>query len=169
LAAHVLHIGMDDCHRVEVLRSVGYRVDEVASLPQLAAALSKTGAPLAVVLTETEAIPPAQAVSIAREHSAAPVIFFPKSNYGVSEDEFDLVIQPLTSPEKWLQDVSRLLEWSRVVRADAKALTNQSRSLRKQTSILRNESEQERKRSVRERTRNSGLNPSDPWNSTGSN
>ena len=153
--AHVLHIGMDDCHRVAVLRSVGYRVDEVASLPQLAAALGKTVAPLAVVLTESEAIPPSQAVTIAREHSAAPVIFFPKSNYGVSEDEFDLVIQPLTSPEKWLQDVSRLLEWSRAVRTDAEALTDQSRSLLKDARIVRLDS-------VRERARNSGLNPPDP-------
>jgi hypothetical protein len=144
-------------------------VDEVASLPQLAAALKQTEDAQAVFLTESDAIPPEQAVTIAREHRVVPVIFFPKSNYGVSEDEFDLVIQPLTAPEKWLQDVSRLLEWSRTVRADSLAITDLSRSLRKEAVLVRRDSERERERSVRERARNSGLNPSDQWNSRGSN
>ncbi len=168
MAAHVLHLGVDDCHRVAVLRSVGYRVDECGSLLQLAKALERANGADAVFLTESDGISPEQAISLARERSAAPVILFCRSTYGANEDEFDLVIPPLTSPEKWLQDVGSLVEWSRMVRVQAQAITEQSRSLRMETSLVRRYSERERERSLRERARNSNANASDPWKSTGS-
>ncbi len=165
MAAHVLHIGMDDCHRVAVLRSVGYRVDECASLPQLATALEAANGADAVFLTESDGISPEQAISLARERSSAPIILFRRSTYGMSEDEFDLVIEPLTAPEEWLNDVGSVLEWSRMVRAEAQVITDRSQSLRKETSVLRRDSQRERERSLRERTRNSDANASDPWKS----
>ena len=151
MAAHVLHIGMDDCHRVAVLRSAGYKVDECDSLLQLATTLERTQHADAVILTESENIQPEHAVTLARERSGAPIIFFPKSNGGVSEDQFDLVIHALTSPEKWLQQVSDLLQWSCGVRVAA--------------GVSRRPPQRERELSVRERARISAADPADPWNS----
>jgi hypothetical protein len=156
---------MDDCHRVAVLRSVGYRVEECSSLLQLATALDRTNGADAVFLTESDSIPPEKAVSLARERSAAPVILFRRTTKGESEQEFDLVIPPLTSPEKWLREVSSLLEWSRMVRDQARVMADQARTPRKQTTALRMDSENERDRSVRQRLRSSGA--SDPWKSPG--
>lgn len=116
--AHVLHIGADDCHRVAVLRSVGYQVDECLSLPHLAKALERGRGVDAVFLTESDGLAHEQAVLLARQRSA-PVIFFQRSNDGKSARQFDLVVEPLTSPTKWLRDVGALLEWSRGVRAQS--------------------------------------------------
>jgi hypothetical protein len=158
---------MDDCHRVAVLRSVGYRVDECASLVQLATALERANGADAVFLTESDNISSEKAISLARERSTAPVVLFSRSAQGEEEYEFDLVIPPLTSPEKWLREVGSLLEWSQVVRDQARAITKQARTLRRETSALRMDSLRERERSVRERTRNSGADASDPWQTPG--
>ena len=65
--AHVLHIGADDCHRVAVLRSVGYQVDECLSLPQLASALERRKGVDAVFLTESDGYSHEDAISLARQ------------------------------------------------------------------------------------------------------
>ncbi len=168
MAAHVLHIGMDDCHRVDILRSAGYKVDECASLHHFAMALEVAQQADAVILTESENIPPEQAFHLTRERSTAPVIFFRSTNRAAIEDEFDLVIPPLTAPEKWLKDVNSLLEWSRTLRAQSLSIVEQSRSLRKESATLRRNSERVRERSVIERARNSGVEASDAWKSPGS-
>jgi len=128
--AHVLHIGADDCHRVAVLRSVGYRVHECLSPAQIAGFLAHTKRVDAVFLTETEGISPGQAIFLARQRSA-PVILFPRANSTDSAKQFDLVVEPLTSPSKWLHDVSALLEWSRGVRARAMRSAEPPRMLEK--------------------------------------
>jgi hypothetical protein len=126
--AHVLHIGADDCHRVAVLRSVGYQVDECLSLPQLAGALERRRGVDAVFLTESDGYSHEDAISLARQRSA-PVILFQRSNSEKSARNCDLVVEPLTSPSKWLQDVSALLEWSRGVRAQSKGVSEPLRLL----------------------------------------
>lgn len=126
--AHVLHIGADDCHRVAVLRSVGYLVDECVSLPQLAATLQRGRNVDAVFLTESDSFSNEQAVFLARQ-CPAPVILFQRSNDENPARQFDLVVEPLTSPSTWLRDVSALLEWSRGVRAKAKMPPEPSRLL----------------------------------------
>jgi hypothetical protein len=162
MAAHVLHIGMDDCHRVAVLRSAGYRVDECYSLLQLATALERTHDADAVILTESENISPEQAVALSRGCSGLPVIFFRKSNGETIEDQFDLVIHPLTAPEKWLQEVDDLLQWSRGERDPSQALFDEEVP----AGALRRPPQRERELSVRERARISGADPADPWNSS---
>jgi hypothetical protein len=116
--AHVLHVGADDCHRVAVLRSVGYRVVECLSPAQIASAMAATKRVDAVFVTESEGISHEQAVLLARQRWA-PVILFQRANSADSSKQFDMVVEPLTSPSKWLRDVSALLEWSRGVRARA--------------------------------------------------
>jgi hypothetical protein len=166
MAAHVLHIGMDDCHRVAVLRSAGYKVEEYYSLLQLATALERTQDADAVILTESDNIPPEMAVTLTRECSGLPVIFFRKSNGEAGEEQFDLVIQPLTAPEKWLQEVGDLLQWSGGVRAPAQTFPNEAVSPGMEPSGLRRPPQRERELSVRERARISGADPADPWNSS---
>jgi hypothetical protein len=126
--AHVLHIGADDCHRVAVLRSVGYQVDECLSLPQLARALEHGTGVDAVFLTESDGLAHEQAVQLARQRSA-PVILFLRSNGDEPPRRVDLVVEPLTSPTKWLHDVRALLEWSRGVRAQSKTTSESLRLL----------------------------------------
>jgi hypothetical protein len=166
MAAHVLHIGMDDCHRVAVLRSAGYRVEECYSLLQLATALERTQDAGAVILTESDNISSEQTVALARECSAVPVIFFRKSNGGTGEEQFDLVIQPLTAPEKWLQEVGDLLRWGRGVRVNSQTLPDEAGSPGMEAGSLRRPPQRERELSVRERARISGADPADPWNSS---
>lgn len=152
--AHVLHIGTDDCHRVAVLRSVGYRVDECASLPQMERALERTKGADAVFVTESDGISPEQIISLARARSAAPVILFRRSNRDTSEEAFDLVIEPLTSPARWLREVGVLVEWSRGVRARSSVIADTSRS--RKAKILRWDWE---------RTRGGNVNAFRTWNS----
>lgn len=118
--AHVLHIGADDCHRVAVLRSVGYRVDECLSPAQIAGFLAHPKRVEAVFLTETQGVSHGQAIYLARQRSV-PVVLFQRANSADSGKQFDLVVEPLTSPSKWLRDVSALLEWRRGARARAKS------------------------------------------------
>ena len=89
MEAHVLHIGVDDCHRVAVLRSVGYRVDECATLPQMARALKGANPTDAVFLTESNNISQEKAISLAREHSPTPLILFQSSNQEKTYKQFD--------------------------------------------------------------------------------
>jgi hypothetical protein len=145
--AHVLHIGADDCHRVAVLRSVGYLVDECLSLPQLANALERENGVDAVFLTESDGFAHEQATQLARQRSA-PVILFLRSNDGGSARQVDLVVEPLTPPSKWLRDVKALLEWGRGIRAQSVAapkpprllemrgVLHPGRSLRADSSVL---------------------------------
>ena len=163
MAAHVLHIGTDDCHRLTVLRSVGYEVEECTSLVQLAEALESAPDPVAVILSESESFPPEEAVSLSRKRSAAPVIFFRRANTAANEDEFDLVIPPLTAPEKWLTEVDNLMGRSREVQAQARVISEHSKSLIKEAGLARRGSERERERSVHERTRNAHAETSDLW------
>lgn len=126
--AQVLHIGADDCHRVAVLRSVGYEVDECLSLPHLARALERRRGIDAVFLTESDGLSHEQAIQLARQCSA-PVILFLRSNIEGPVRQVDLAVEPLTSPSSWLRDVSALLEWSRGVRARSKSASESLRLL----------------------------------------
>jgi hypothetical protein len=117
--AHVLHIGADDCHRVAVLRSVGYQVNECLSLPHFARALEPGKGVDAVFLTESDGFSNGSAIQLARQRST-PVILFLRSNEGDPARQVDLVVEALTPPSKWLRDVNALLEWSRGVRAQSK-------------------------------------------------
>jgi len=128
MASHILYIGTDDCHVALVLQSAGYDVEEYASLPQLATGLDELSGAGAVILSETENIVPEMVVRLVRGRSSAPAILFRRSSRRVvNAESFDLVIPPLTPPEKWLKQVNNLLERLRLARAQGKSLTDQAR------------------------------------------
>ncbi|KAA6460994.1 hypothetical protein DYQ86_12025 [Acidobacteria bacterium AB60] len=134
--AHVVHIGQDHCHRAEVLRNAGYRVEECATLPQLAG-WERAGTPEAIFLTESEGLSAQEAVSAARARWAAPLILFQSTMQEANGMGFDLVIPPLTSPRKWLRQVRAVVEWSRGARAQVRATPEQGQFLRRETERKR--------------------------------
>jgi hypothetical protein len=105
----LIHFGSDDCHRVNVLRSAGYSVDDCRSMRAFREALSADRKPAAVFITEREGDPTGDAISLTKSHSAAPVIFFRRSHCDLSNENFDLVIESLTPPEQWLQEIDQLI------------------------------------------------------------
>ena len=113
MIAKVIHFGTDDCHRLMVLRSAGYAIENCGSLAQLRARLAD-GAPAdALLMTDGEGISLYDAVAVARAHSSLPVVLFRSTNLAYEESGFDLVVQCLTPPEVWLSDVDALIERSR--------------------------------------------------------
>jgi len=113
MTARVIYFGSDDCHRIMVLRSAGYTVEECSSLVQLRASLAAGEPADAVVTSDNDGVSPHEAAAIVREHLSLPVILFRNTNMAYEDSKFDLVVQCLTPPEVWLSDVDALIERSR--------------------------------------------------------
>src|SRR5579871_2860155 len=139
MAAHVLHFGDDDYHRISILESAGYRVEQCKSLIQLTVALKAHDDPEAIFLTESEVHQPEDAATLARESTLAPVILFRTGTVSRSEADFDLIVPTLASPQEWLHDVQTLIDCSRKIRARSQALIQQSARLRMESSAVRQE------------------------------
>ena len=117
MVARVIHFGLDDCHRLMVLRSAGYTVLDCGSLVQLQVILETADDPEAVLLSDGDGISPREAFAVARTHSSNPVILFRSTNLAYEEFEFDLVVPCLTPPEVWLSDVDAMIEKRRALLA----------------------------------------------------
>lgn len=130
MAARVLHLGEDDCHRVSILESAGYGVEPCVSLEQLQADLQTGSNHEAIFVTECESVSAADAAAVARSYSQAPLILFRTSNRRPPEEEFDLVVDSLEAPEQWLHEVRMLIEKSRKLPARSADVTPDSRQLR---------------------------------------
>jgi hypothetical protein len=111
----VIHFGPDDCHRLMVLQSAGYTVQDCGSLPQLRLTLESDSAPDAVLMSDGDGVSPQEAIAVARTHSSNPVILFRNTNQSYEDSGFDLVIPCLTPPEVWLTEVDALIEKRRAV------------------------------------------------------
>lgn len=159
MAARIIHYGTDECHRLTVLRRSGYSVDECNSLIQLSDALSVEDGADAVFFSETEGVLPEAAVSLAKARPQVPFVLFRCSNGGYKEETFDLVIESLTPPQKWLNEVQALIVRSQALQAESQAIVQQSRMLRREAEAVREKSREERERSRRERAKNAGTTP----------
>ena len=115
MIARVIHFGTDDCHRLMVLRSAGYAVENCGSLGQLRACLADDSAADALLISDSEGISLREAAAFACAHSSLPVVLFRNTNLAYDESGFDLVVQCLTPPEVWLNDLDALIERSRSV------------------------------------------------------
>jgi hypothetical protein len=151
MVARIVHIGSDSCHRLPVLKSAGYSIDNCSSVAQLHAALQARDEADAVVLTESDGAVPEDAVSLARSSSTAPLILFPSRNVHYDESDFDLVVPVLTPPEQWLDDIATLIERCRDIRMRSQCLREQSTQLRHESAALARKSWHERDRSRNER------------------
>ncbi len=117
MVARVIHFGPDDCHRLMVLRSAGYAVEECQSMPQLQRALESRTALDAVLLSEGDGISPQEAIAAVRTRSSNPVILFCSTTMAYENSGFDLIVPCLTAPNVWLNDVDALIEKRRALRA----------------------------------------------------
>lgn len=149
MAARVLHFGEDDCHRVTILESAGYRVEQCTSLRQFLADLQAGKERDAIFITERDGVSPAEAAAVARSHSPAPLVLFRTSNRRAPEKQFDLVVDSLEPPERWLKDVSALIEKTRKLRARSATLVPESRELRGEPAAVRLQSRRFRGESSR--------------------
>ena len=120
VAAKVIHFGADDCHRLMVLRSAGYFVDDCQSLVQLRNRLAKDDAADALLISDAEGVEPNEAIALARTHPSAPVILFRSTTLAYQEAGVDLIVHTLTPPEVWLPEVDALIERSRGSAPDRK-------------------------------------------------
>ena len=116
MLARVIHFGPDDCHRLKVLQSAGYMVEDCHSLPQLRMILETGDEPAAVLMSDGDGVSPLEAITVARAHSPNPVILFRSTNIAYDEAGIDLVVPCLTPPEVWLSDVDTLIERTRASR-----------------------------------------------------
>jgi len=113
MLARLIHFGSDDCHRLMVLRSAGYAVEECESLLQLGKSLSAGDSAEALLFSDGEGISPEAALAVARAASSLPSILFRSSTRTFPDSEFDLIVPSLTPPEVWLNDVDTLIERTR--------------------------------------------------------
>lgn len=113
MLAKVIHFGPDECHRLLVLRSAGYAVEDCETLLQLGSSLSAGASADAVLMSDGVGVSPREAAAVARTHSRLPLILFRSTNLAYEDAAFDLVVQSLTPPEVWLNDVDALIERAR--------------------------------------------------------
>jgi hypothetical protein len=125
--ARIIHFGKDDCHRVSVLRSAGYAVEDCRSLRAFREALAADGRPDAVFITEREGNLQGDAISLSKSYSPAPLVLFRRSNSDLSGERFDLVIDSLTPPTRWLVEIGDLIARSQTVDRPMHAAQNGSR------------------------------------------
>ena len=110
IAAKLLHFGTDDCNRLLVLRSVGYSVELCPTVEEFHPALQKRPDADAVLVRAASERESRQVVRLAREHSNAPLVLFNTYYDYADEDQFELVISPLTPPEEWLRQIAGLIK-----------------------------------------------------------
>ena len=137
MTARILHCGGDDCNRLAVLETAGYRVENCRSLPGLVTTLGDGVDTDAVILTEDYGDPSEDFVRAARGSTEAPLILFQSADCRCNELEFDLVIPMLTPPRHWLAKMAATIEKSRAIRAERLALAESSKRLRQESEAAR--------------------------------
>lgn len=150
MAARVIHVGTDICHRLPVLERAGYQVDTCISVPELRLALTSIRQLDAVLISEGSEGAHPDAVSLARTYSSAPIVLFRETQLSFAESPFDLVVPILISPQVWLEDIAALIARCRALRADSRALCDKSAELRLQSQAARASSSRERQRAQTE-------------------
>jgi hypothetical protein len=112
-AARIIHLGPDSCHRLMVLHCAGYAVETCESVGDFATSLEFDDAADAVLVSEGDGFIPEEAALLVRRRSAAPVILFRNTNRTCEETRFDLVVQSLTPPQVWLNQVDAVIARNR--------------------------------------------------------
>jgi hypothetical protein len=150
MAARVIHFGIDESHRLTVLRRAGYEIEKCSSVVQLRAALHADVEADAVMVNDLDGSVPEDAISLARSHSSAPLILFPNPDRSYSMTEFDLVVPRFTPPEEWLLDLANLIVKARTLRAHSQLLAEHGPGRGKKTAVPCHTSRKERARPGKE-------------------
>lgn len=130
MAATLVHIGTDQCARLLVLQHAGYAVESCGtSLAKLARQLRREDV-VAVAVTEDGPLICDDVIAIARKATPAPLILFAGVDNRCDPSGFDLVIQPGTTVERWLERVRESIEKSRAIREQSLTLRARALELR---------------------------------------
>lgn len=148
MAARVVHIGTDNCHRVPVLESAGYAVDGCSSLKELHQALRQLELK-AVLVGESEGVVHRDMIREVRQCSDAPVVLFREALHfpEPGEELFDLEVPVLQPPDAWLPNLAALIARSQELRAQSREIRGHALRLCQETAIVRERSQRERQRS----------------------
>jgi len=122
VAAHIIHFGTNDLHRVMILRGAGYVVQECSSARDLVELCESGTPPDLICVSEGLEMPPFEALVIARTKFVIPVVFFRSSTRLFPDFRFDREIEQLTSPAQWLSDIHGALTESRSARQSSRAV-----------------------------------------------
>lgn len=143
----IVHFGTDSTCRIPVLQGAGYDVAACGSFPEFKTIVTATPAD-AVLFAQPDG-GTSSAVTSIRQLSTAPLVIFLS---GAQEDtkllrSFDLVIEPMVRPERWLESIHQLIESTRRLMADSALIQRTSEKLRTESAELREQSRRERMRS----------------------
>src|SRR5690348_11427622 len=114
--ARIIHVGEDYWFRAKVLRRSGLEVDVCKSTEEFQTLLRTGTTPDEVVISESPFLHTSTAATVRKLVHECPVIVFPRDGQQPKEDEFDLVVRPLSPPWEWLPQLSCMIEASRQVR-----------------------------------------------------
>ncbi len=153
MAARVIHFGLDDCHRLMVLQSAGYAVDNCGSLLQLRTCLATGAAADALLMSDAGGVQPHDAIALAKTRASLPVILFRSTNLAYEESGVDLIVPCLTPPEVWLSQVEALIQSARAP----------STPLRRESADALDRPRPRRASDNRERARNPQFFPPQPF------
>ena len=128
MAARIVFVGKDTCHRLPVLVQAGYQVKSFESLGSFRDTMRPGTEAEAILLTDLDAGSADSALVVARNHCSAPVILFRDHNWDYQFRNFDLVVPPLTAPRKWLEQMEFLIGQCRARRRPRKPLGSGERA-----------------------------------------
>lgn len=111
MAATVLHVGNDTCHRIPVMEMSGIVVRRCECSVDSVRALLQEEDSIAAVAFNNDTFPLTDAVvSTARELSDAPLILFESASVKCDDERFDVVIEVLTEPSVWAKTLHQAIE-----------------------------------------------------------
>ena len=144
-ASTILHIGDDFCRRIPVMETAGFVVyQSEVQISAIHIAFQREVNYSAVVFHNDIAAVPEDAVQETRSLSEAPFVLFQNPTIASNEEEFDLVIPSLTSPDVWLLKLRELIQASRQIREDTIELRKDSAAACSKSQELRLASERHR-------------------------
>ena len=136
-ASLVLHIGEDDFHRTDVLRSAGSYVEECDSNVATTAWFKAGHRADLVCITEGPLRPAEAPLAIVKYFSTAPIVLFRTSSHNYLQKFWDLDVPSLVPPEKWLAGIEDLLALTRTNIARSAVLCAQAQRLCEETGRVR--------------------------------
>lgn len=117
MSARIIHLGHDGCHRVSVLTSAGYRVEECHTTEKLREALEAEPQPDGVVIDQEQSSFFREALALLHNYSGIPLILFGEPQRStIAQSEFELVIPSLAPPDAWLSELAALIAQTQVAR-----------------------------------------------------
>ena len=114
MVTRIVHCGANECHRIQVLKHLGYLVIECESVVQLLGVMLKLPETDAVIVEENDRELPLAALSVIRSSTQARFILFKKTHWQEipGESMFDLVIPDVALAESWTVKVAVLIAGS---------------------------------------------------------